>query len=61
MMGSMAERRRSSRLMIPKEEHEAGAKTADLTREHGISEPMIYNWKTKFSGMDVSEAERGRS
>ncbi|WP_152535820.1 IS3 family transposase [Bradyrhizobium sp. Ai1a-2] len=39
-------------------EHEAGAKTADLARKHGISEATIYNWKAKFGGMDVSEAKR---
>ncbi len=37
-------------------EHEAGAKTADLARKHGISEATFYNWKAKFGGMDVSEA-----
>ena len=39
-------------------EHEAGTKTADLARKHGISEATIYNWKAKFGGMDVSEAKR---
>ena len=39
-------------------EHEAGVKTADLARKHGISEATIYNWKAKFGGMDVSEARR---
>ena len=39
-------------------EHEAGAKTADLARKHGIPEATIYNWKPKFGGMDVSEAKR---
>ena len=39
-------------------EHEAGAKTADLARKHGISEATLYNWKAKFGGMDVSEARR---
>ncbi|MHC2393671.1 transposase-like protein [Bradyrhizobium liaoningense] len=29
-------------------EHEAGAKTADLARKHGVSEATIYNWKAKF-------------
>ncbi|MGX4803390.1 IS3 family transposase [Bradyrhizobium guangdongense] len=42
-------------------EHEAGAKTADLARKHGISEATIYNWKAKFGGMDVSEAKRLRA
>ena len=39
-------------------EHELGAKTADLCRRHGISEATFYNWKSKFGGMDVSEAKR---
>lgn len=37
-------------------EHEAGAKTADLARKHGISEATIYNLKAKFGGLVVSEA-----
>ncbi len=39
-------------------EQELGAKTADLCRKHGISEATFYNWKSKFGGMDVSEAKR---
>jgi putative transposase len=39
-------------------EHELGGKTADLCRKHGISEATFYNWKSKFGGMDVSEARR---
>jgi putative transposase len=42
-------------------EHEAGAKTVDLARKHGISEATIYNWKAKFGGMEVSEAKRLRA
>ena len=38
-------------------EHEAGAKTADLARKHGISEATIYNWKSKYGGMEVNEAK----
>lgn len=41
-------------------EAEAGAKTADLARRHGISEATIYNWKAKYGGMEVSEAKRLR-
>ena len=39
-------------------EHELGTKTADLCRKHGISEATLYNWKSKFGGLDVSEARR---
>lgn len=39
-------------------EHEAGTKTADLARKHGVSEATIYNWKAKYGGMDVSDAKR---
>ena len=42
-------------------EHEAGARTADLARKHGISEATLYNWKAKYGGMDVSEAKRLRA
>jgi len=39
-------------------EAEAGAKTKDLCRKYGISEPTFYNWKAKYAGMTVSEARR---
>src|SRR6202020_1589785 len=39
-------------------EHEAGVKTADLARKHGVSEATLYNWKAKYGGMEVSEAKR---
>jgi putative transposase len=39
-------------------QHEAGVKTADLCREHGISAATFYGWKQKFGGMEVSEAQR---
>ena len=39
-------------------EQEAGTKTADVCRRHGISTATFYAWKAKFGGMDVSEARR---
>ena len=39
-------------------EAEAGAKTKELCRRHGISEATFYNWKAKYAGMTVSEARR---
>lgn len=41
-------------------QHEAGVKTADPCREHGISTAIIYGWKSKFGGVDVREAQRLR-
>jgi len=39
-------------------EQEAGAKTADVCRKHGISSATFYKWKSKYGGLDVSEARR---
>ena len=39
-------------------EAEAGGKIADLCRKHGISDATYYNWKAKFGGMTVSDAQR---
>jgi putative transposase len=37
-------------------EHEAGMKTAEVCRKHGISEATFYNYKAKYGGLDVSDA-----
>ena len=39
-------------------ESEAGAKTGELCRKHGISEATFYNWKLKYGGMTLSDARR---
>jgi len=41
-------------------QQESGVKTADVCREHGISSNTFYTWKSKFGGMNVSEAQRLR-
>ncbi len=41
-------------------EHEAGASVPELSRRHGVVENTIYRWKSKFGGMEVSEAKRLR-
>jgi putative transposase len=43
------------------QEHEAGAKTADVCRKHGISSATFYKWKAKYGGLDVSDAKRLKS
>jgi putative transposase len=42
-------------------EQEAGAKTADVCRKHGISDATFYKWKAKYGGLEVSDAKRLRS
>jgi putative transposase len=42
-------------------QHEAGRKVQELAREMGISEATIYTWRSKYGGMDVSEAQRLKS
>ncbi len=41
-------------------EHEAGASVPDMARRYGIAENTIYRWKSKYGGMEVSEAKRLR-
>lgn len=40
------------------QEQEAGAKTLEVCRRHGISSATFYAWKAKFGGMQVSDAKR---
>ena len=42
-------------------EAEAGAKTGELCRKHGVSEATFYKWKAKYAGLTVSELKRLRS
>jgi putative transposase len=42
-------------------EHEAGMKTADLCRKHGISGATLYNWKARYGGMTTSDVAKLRS
>ncbi len=39
-------------------EHQAGMSAADLCRKHGISDATFYTWRSKYGGMEVSDAKR---
>ena len=41
-------------------ESEAGVETGELCRRHGITRASFYRWKSKYGGMEVSEARRLR-
>ena len=57
----MAKRKTEEQIIAVLKESEAGAKTSDLCRAHGISETTFYKWKDKYGGMTVNEARRLRS
>jgi len=42
-------------------EHQAGIPTAELCRKHGISDATFYNWRSRYGGMEVSDARRLKS
>ena len=39
-------------------EHHAGLSAGDLCRKHGISDATFYKWRSKYGGMDVSDARK---
>lgn len=39
---------------------EAGRRAEDVAREYGVSKYTLYAWKSKYGGMDVSEAQELR-
>ena len=41
-------------------EHYAGKKTADLCREHGMSQPTFHQWKSKYGGLEPNQLNEVR-
>jgi putative transposase len=37
---------------------ESGRAVKDLAREIGVTDQTLYNWRSKYGGMDVNEAKR---
>lgn len=42
-------------------EHQAGLSAKDLCRKHGVSDATFYKWRSKFGGMEVSDARKLKS
>ena len=56
----MAKRHTEEQIISVLKESEAGMKTSELCRKHGISEGTFYKWKDKYGGLTVSEMRRLR-
>ena len=41
-------------------EHEAGLSADEVVRKHGIAHSTFHRWKSKYGGMEISEAKRLR-
>ncbi|EAV40989.1 possible insertion element ISR1 [Stappia aggregata IAM 12614] len=39
-------------------EHQAGIAAAELCRKYGVSDATFYKWRSKYGGMEVSDANR---
>jgi putative transposase len=42
-------------------ESETGANTLELCRKYGISKNTFYNWRSKYSGMELSDLKKMRA
>jgi putative transposase len=52
-------RHKEEQIIAILKEHEAGMRTADVCRKHGISEASFYNWKVRRPGGLRSQAAAG--
>lgn len=39
-------------------EHQAGLGAKELCRKHGVSDATFYKWRSKYGGMEVSDAKK---
>jgi len=40
------------------QENESGRSISDLIIKYGVSQATIYNWRSKYGGMNISEIHR---
>ena len=45
-------------IIVILKEHQAGLGAKELCRKHGISDATFYKWRSKYGGMEVSDARR---
>ena len=56
----MARRHTEEQIIAVLKESEAGTKTGELCRQHGISDATFYKWKAKYAGMEASDLKKMR-
>lgn len=39
-------------------EQDSGKTVNDICRDHGISQPTFYNWKSKYGGLEASQLKK---
>jgi putative transposase len=54
----MRQRLTEEQIIAVLKDAEAGGKTMDICRKHGISDATFYKWKAKYSGMEVSDLRK---
>jgi len=52
---------REEKIIAAVKQLEAGRSVKELARELGVTDQTLYNWKSKYGGMEVSDAKRLRS
>jgi len=57
----MAKRHTEEQIIAVLKEAEAGTKTGELCRQHGISDATFYKWKAKYAGMEASDLKKMRT
>ena len=57
----MKKRHTEEQIIAVLKEAEAGGKTAEICRKHGISDATFYKWKAKYVGMEVSDLRKLRA
>jgi putative transposase len=57
-MASTGKRYSEEQIIAILKEADGSGNVGEVIRRHGISAHTYYRWKSKYSGMDVSEARR---
>lgn len=50
-----------SQILSILKQHEGGVSVAELAREHNVSSALIYQWRSRFGGMDASLMKETRA